>query len=136
MTQPNTHHEQAGYPIVGPKEALRLYGEGVRRLRKPEPHLIGPGRDANSYDFRGVGAAMNVVSNFPHQTDAEGNRLPADPEAIKTHMEQGLAEITRAGRGQRPLADDFVAGYTRMSEAFSRPPEEPTATIEQVPTAK
>jgi len=79
---------------------------------------------------------MDVVRTFPHETDADGHRLPDDPDAIKAHMEQGLDEITRAGRGMRPLAGDFVAGYQRMSEAFSRPPEEPISAAEQVPLTK
>jgi hypothetical protein len=79
---------------------------------------------------------MDVVRTFPHETDADGRRLPDDPDAINAHMEQGLAEITRAGRGMRPLAGEFVAGYERMSEAFTRPPEDPASPVEQVPPVK
>ena len=109
--------EQTERTSIDPGEALRLYEEGVRRLRKPKPRIAGNGLDTNSYDFRGVRAAMDVVSTFPHETDADGHRVQFDTDAVKTHMDLGLTTITEAGN--RPLAGDFFAGYQRMAEAFS-----------------
>jgi len=116
-------------PGMSAEEALRLYAEGVRRLRKPTPMLAGNGLDTNSYDFRGVRAAMDVVRTFPHTTDGDGNRLLVDPQGIKTYMDLGLSAIAASGR--RPLAEDFVMGYQRMAEAFTRSPEEPASPLGQ-----
>ncbi len=114
---------------IHPETAVELYGAGVRRLRKPKPMTTPNGLDTNSLDFRGVRAAMDVVGVFPHTYDADGRRNPVDPNEVKTHMDSSLATIREAGRV--PLADDFVGGYKRMTEAFTRP-QEPITPAEQI----
>ncbi len=111
--------EKATSSVINPDDALKFYKDGVVRFRKPKPRFIGKGRDANSYDFRGVGAAMNVISTFPYEIDSEGHRTPADLQKVKAHMDAGLIAIKKAGR--LPLTSDFVQGYQRMANLFARP---------------
>ena len=107
--------------VISPDEALRLYRLGVFKVRHPKPMIIGGGRNANSYDFRGVGAAMSVVGTLPSKLDSVGHRLPVDPQELEAHMDSGLAAIVDSGNWG--LADDFVTGYKRMAKAFGRPQE-------------
>jgi hypothetical protein len=127
MSKTNSSHEQPQDSVITSEEALRLYREGVIRLRRPEPRIAGNGLDTNSFDFRGVRAAMDVVRAFPHENDADGHRIPADLQELRTHMGVSLTAIKAAGR--RPLAGDFVAGYERMADLFTRPLEEPALPV-------
>jgi hypothetical protein len=98
---------------LDPELTARFYEDGRWRFRKPEPIMIGPGRDANSYDFRGVSAASNVLSLF---ADEYPGSVYGHPHELKAHMDLGLVAISE--NGFLPLAGDFVSGYRRMTEAF------------------
>ncbi len=102
--------------VIGIDDAIRFHQDGARRWRMPHKRLIGPGRDTDSMDFRGVRAAFKATESLPREYDPEGHRLPVNPELVKTHMDLGLTAIREAGT--LPLDDKFVGGYQRWTDAI------------------
>jgi len=103
--------------VISPEDARRFFEDGARRWRKPHEgkKMIGDMRDIDSMDFRGVRAAFKVTETLPHDHDADGNRLPGDPERYREHYDLGLTAVRNAGL--LPLDERFEAGYTRWAGA-------------------
>lgn len=104
--------------VIGEERARKLYEDGAARWRMPHQNRrIAPnGVDTDSMDYRGVLAAFAAIDTLPKDRDAEGRRLPLNPQLTQEHFRLGLLAVGETGL--LPLDDRFVAGYERLTGAI------------------